>query len=116
MSTPIWAFLSVIVACVIGAFGAILFKKASNDISFSIKKLIKNKNLVFGIILYGISTVFFIIPLKYGELSVLYPFVATTYVWTSFFSIKYLNEKMNVWKWIGIILILIGVSLIGVGS
>jgi uncharacterized membrane protein len=116
MSTPLWAFASVIVACIIGAFGAILFKKASNDVSFNIKKLIGNKNLIFGVILYGISTIFFIIPLKYGELSVLYPFVATTYIWTSFLSIKYLNEKMNVRKWIGVVLILIGVSLIGVGS
>lgn len=116
MTTPPWTFASVILASLIGSFGAILFKKAAKDLSFSMNELIKNKNLLLGVVLYGISTVFFVIPLKYGELSVLYPFVATTYIWTSLLSIKYLNERMNVWKWIGVALIIAGVTLIGVGS
>jgi multidrug transporter EmrE-like cation transporter len=115
MKTPLWTIACVMVGCMIGAVGAVLFKKASPRVSFNLGKLIKNKELVWGVILYGISTIVFIIPLKYGELSVLYPFVATTYVWTSILSIKYLNEKMNALKWIGILLIIAGVAAIGLG-
>jgi len=30
--------------------------------------------------------------------------------------VKYLGEKMNTYKWIGIVTIIVGVALIGVGS
>jgi uncharacterized membrane protein len=69
-----------------------------------------------GIGFYGVSTAMFIPALKGGELSVLYPLVALTYVWVSLLSVKFLNEKMNKMKWIGILLILFGVTLIGIGS
>ena len=115
MGTPLWTIFVVIVGCVIGAFGAVFFKKGSARLVFSIK-VIKNYDLLVGFLLYGISTIFLIIALKFGNLSVLYPFVATTYVWIALFSIKYLNEKMNLYKWLGILFILTGVSLIGVGA
>ena len=110
MNTPIWSIGVVLFACVIGAFGALFLKLASGKVSM--KKLL-NKELIWGIFLYGIGSVFFIVALKYGELSVLYPFVATTYIWVALLSIKYLKEKMNWLKWMGIALIIIGVSLIG---
>ncbi|MCH8312753.1 MAG: EamA family transporter [Nitrospinae bacterium] len=78
--------------------------------------IIKNYNLLIGIFFYAIATLIFIPALKFGELSVLYPFVATVYIWTTLFSIKFLNENMNKWKWFGIIFIILGVSLIGFGS
>ena len=111
-----YAFAMVIVACFIGAFGAICLKKASATLSFNPLKAIKNTYMILGFFLYGISTVLFIIALKAGELSVLYPFVATVYVWTALLSMKFLGEKMNKLKWIGILLIMLGVSFIGLGS
>ncbi len=105
----------VIVACIIGAYAALLLKKASANISFSFKFLF-SKELVTSVGLYGFSTLMFIPALKFGELSVLYPLVATTYIWTSLFAIKFLGEKMNFLKWLGVLVILIGVSFIGVGG
>jgi uncharacterized membrane protein len=58
----------------------------------------------------------FIPALKGGDLSVLYPFVALAYIWVSLLSVKFLGEKMNKFKWLGIALIIIGVSFIGIGS
>ena len=66
--------------------------------------------------MYGISTILFIPALKGGELSVLYPFVALAYIWVSLLSVKFLGEKMNKVKWLGIALIILGVSFIGLGS
>ncbi len=114
MTTHLWAIMLVIFATIIGSLGPIFLKKASTDFSF--KNLLKNRNLFYGVIFYGVSTFLFIPALKGGELSVLYPLVALIYVWVSFLSIKFLNEKMNSLKWIGIILIILGVSLIGIGA
>lgn len=116
MQTPITSIIMVLCACLVGSFGPILLKKATKKLKLNIKSVITNRELIFGVLLYGVATIIFIPALKHGELSVLYPFVATTYVWVCLFSMKFLKERMNVWKWLGIISIIIGVSFIGLGS
>ena len=116
MATQLWAIGLVILATLVGALGPIMLKKASAKKLFGISSLIKNYHLSTGIILYGLGTILFIPALKGGDLSVLYPFVALIYIWVSLLSVKFLNEKMNKFKWIGIALIIVGVSFIGFGS
>ena len=116
MKTQLWAIGLAIFATIVGSYGPILLKKASAKNFSGMKSLITNYDLIYGIGLYGISTVIFIPALKGGELSVLYPLVALSYIWVSLLSVKMLGEKMNKWKWIGISLIIVGVSFIGFGS
>lgn len=116
MATQLWAIGLVVLATLIGAFGPILLKKASAKKLSSIRELAKNYPLFGGVALYGIGTVLFIPALKGGDLSVLYPFVALAYIWVSLLSVKFLGENMNKLKWLGIASIIIGVSLIGLGS
>jgi uncharacterized membrane protein len=116
METALWAIGLVSLAALVGAFGAIFLKKASDKLSMNFKSLITNKYLIIGGGFYGLSTIFFVPALKGGELSVLYPIVASVYVWVSLLSVKFLNEKMNKFKWTGILLIIIGITFIGVGS
>ncbi|MBW2981491.1 EamA family transporter [Candidatus Woesearchaeota archaeon] len=116
MATELWAIGLVLFANIIGSLGAIFLKKASDKLSFKLKSIIHNEYLIFGLVMYGLATIFFIPALKGGELSVLYPFVATVYIWVSLLSIKMLGEKMNNFKWIGILFIILGVVFIGIGS
>ena len=130
MTTAPWAIGLVIAGTVVGALGPILLKKACETfyiikakdvlkpkkIVAYIKDLFRNKELVIGILLYALGTILFIPALKGGELSVLYPFVALAYVWVAFLSKWMLKEKVTALKWVGVILILVGVSLIGLGS
>lgn len=115
MTTQLWAIGLVIMATLVGAFGPILLKKASSKRLSKISSLITNYHLFGGVALYGIGTLLFIPALKGGELSVLYPFVALAYIWVSLLSVKFLGEKMNKLKWIGIALIIVGVTFIGFG-
>lgn len=105
----------IVISCVLGAYGAMLMKKGSDRLKFRFKALIKNKHLIGGVLAYGIATVAYILALRGGELTILYPLVSLTYVFTIILSERILGEKMNQYKWIGIILILIGVTLIGLG-
>jgi uncharacterized membrane protein len=116
MTTALWAIGLVLVADIIGAFGPIFLKRASDSFSFNLIKLIKNYNLIIGLICYGFGTILFIPALKGGDLSVLYPLVAVSYALVCLYSVKMLKEKMNALKWIGITLIMIGVMFIGLGS
>ena len=116
MQTQLWAIILTLISCVIGAFGPIYFKKASKDFSLNIIKIIKNKNLITGAFCYGMGSILFIPALKGGDLSVLYPLLAISYALVCLYSIKMLKEKMNLIKWLGIILIIVGVAFIGIGT
>jgi multidrug transporter EmrE-like cation transporter len=112
----LWAAGLVVLTTLIGSFGPIFLKKASAEFSLNPFKVIKNKELVIGIFFYAMGTVLFIPALKGGELSVLYPLVSLAYVWVALLSKFMLKENINALKWAGILLIIIGVSLIGLGS
>lgn len=116
MATPLLSIGLVLLGCLLGSFGPLMFKFGANNLEFNFKKLLTNWHLYAGGFFYALGTVLFIYALKDGELSVLYPLVATSYIWVSLLSIKFLKEKMNKYKWAGVGLIIIGVALIGIGS
>lgn len=115
MAEP-WAIVLVLVAAFLGSFGSIYFKKGADRLEFNLKAISKNVDLFKGVFVYGSSTIFYVVGIKGGELSVLFPLVSTGYIWVSLLSVKVLGESMNKTKWAGIALILCGVSLIGIGS
>ncbi len=114
MATSAYAIIGVIIATLVAAYGSLYLKKGSAEFSLSLFKLLNNRYLLVGIFFYFLSSIIFIISIKYGELSVLYPIASLNYIWSIFLATKYLDEKMNSFKWIGIFLIIIGVILIGV--
>lgn len=116
MVTQLWAIGLVVLAAFLGSLGPIYLKKSAKDFGLNLKKLIKNYNLIIGLCFYAVGTVLFIPALRGGELSVLYPLVATTYIWVSLWSIKLLKEKMNIFKWLGLFSIIVGITFIGFGS
>jgi undecaprenyl phosphate-alpha-L-ara4N flippase subunit ArnE len=69
-----------------------------------------------GMVLYAIGGILLILSFRGGEVSVLYPIFATSYIWVSFLSIYFLGEIMNPYKWAGIAAIVIGIVLISLGS
>ena len=116
MQVELWAVAMVMIVVVVGSFGPIFLKKSAKDFNFNIRKLMTNHNLFFGVLCYAFGTILFIPALKGGELSVLYPMVSIGYICVSLYSVKFLKEKMNRYKWTGIVLIIIGVTFIGIGS
>ena len=107
MTTEIIAILIVIFGTMVGATGAFLIKKSSG-IKLNIKKLLKDKILILGIIIYALSPIFNIIAFQWGDLTVLYPLITFTYVWSSLLAVKFLGERMNIYKWTGILLLMVG--------
>ena len=76
-------------------------------------KILTNFHLLGGLSCYGISTILLVLALRYGELSVLYPIIALTYVWVAVLSVGLLGETLNVFKLLGLVLIVIGVAVLG---
>lgn len=75
--------------------------------------IIMNVPFMVGLSCYGLSTGLLVLALRYGELSVLYPIIALTYVWVSILSVFLLGETMNPYKIAGLAVIVIGVTVLG---
>jgi drug/metabolite transporter (DMT)-like permease len=78
--------------------------------------LLNNLPLMGGFCLYGLSALLLVLALKDGELSLLYPVIALTYVWVAILSFFLIHEQINAWKWLGIGLIVVGVGVLGKGG
>ena len=71
--------------------------------------------LFAGYSMYGISTILLVLALRHGELSLLYPMFAMTYVWVTILSVLVFHESMNAFKLAGIATIIGGIVVLGRG-
>lgn len=116
MATKLWAALLVLSTTLLTSSAQLLWKKGSAALAFNLLSLLTNYYLIGGILLYAIGGTLIILAFRGGEVSVLYPIVATSYIWVSLLSVKFLGETMNLFKWAGVISIIAGIALIGYGS
>ena len=110
------AILLILITTFLTSAAQILFKATANDLVFDIVKIITNYNLLIGLLLYLIGGILVIISFRYGEITILYPILATSYVWINLLSNYFFEEQINIFKWMGIAAIIIGVSLLGFGK
>ena len=116
MATKLWAALLVLFTTLLTSSAQILWKKGSATLEPNIPSILANYYILGGLLLYVIGGTLIILSFKGGEVSVLYPIIATSYIWVSFLSISFLGEMMNIFKWLGIISIIAGIVSIGYGS
>ncbi len=106
----------VIICTFLTTIAQLFFKLGSSTVSFSITSIIFNYFLIIGLASYGLSAILFILALRLGELSFLYPFWALSFVWISLVSMVVLNESVGISNWVGIAFIVTGISFIGFGA
>jgi drug/metabolite transporter (DMT)-like permease len=75
--------------------------------------LLGNWPLLLGYSLHACNAMLLILALRHGELSVLFPIYALSYIWVDLLSLYFFHEHMNVWKSAGIVLVMGGVALLG---
>ena len=113
--TPISSMLLVLLASLIGSFGAVFLKMGAAHMKHGFRHIL-NPQLALGVVLFLTSSVPFLIAVKHGELSVLYPMVSLGYVWTLFWSRLFFNEPITKAKLSALAMILAGIVCIGVGG
>ena len=57
-----------------------------------------------------------VFALRDGELSILYPIIALTYVWVTILSVLFFHESLNPFKLAGVATVVAGVAVLGRGS
>jgi multidrug transporter EmrE-like cation transporter len=113
--TPLSSILLVLLASLIGSFGAVFLKLGAEPLKNGMRHIL-NWRLATGVSLFLGSSVPFVMGLRHGELSVLYPMVSLGYVWTMLWSKIFFNEPVTRAKIGALALILAGIVCIGVGG
>lgn len=112
MTTPFWTIALVLITAFLAAVGQLLFKWGAASISSDFWSWLLNWPLIAGLALHGVGFVLLVVALKHGNLSILYPFLATSYIWVSLLSVRFLGEPFSTVQWIGVAFIIGGISLI----
>ena len=116
MKTPLSSIGLVVIASFIGSFGAVFLKAGSAKLGRGVLSLLLNWRLAVGVFAFLLSSVFFVKGLQHGELSVLYPMCALSYVWTLVWSRLFFHEAVTRGKVMGVGLILLGLTFMGIGN
>jgi drug/metabolite transporter (DMT)-like permease len=104
----------ILLSSFLGASAALFVKKGTKN--RTLFALCKSPLLLTGLFIYGTSALIYLFVLRTEQLSVVFPLSATMYIWSTILAVHYLHEKMNLYKWLGITGIILGVVLIGIGS
>lgn len=81
-----------------------------------IGRVVSTWQVVLGLVMFGLSAAFWLVTLSRVPLSVAYPVVSLSYVLILVFSVAVLDERPRPTVWIGALLIVSGISLIGFGE
>lgn len=113
MRTSVASIFCYLSAALLGAIGQYLFKIGSKNVSANLMSWLFNYKIILAVILYCAVMFLFVYAFKLGgELTVLYPIYATTFIWAAIIGALFLNEIMTISKMSGIILIVLGTLLI----
>ena len=116
------SFLLVVCCTIIGAAAQVLIKKGAGALGANPTMvqtaiaMVLTPALFAGYAMYGVSTVLLVLALRHGQLSLLYPVFAMTYVWVAILSVVVFHESMNAFKLAGIAIIVGGIAVLGKGQ
>jgi len=114
--TPVRSMVLVLCASFLGSIGAGFLKAGAARLHDGLKYLFLNFKLALGVFFFVASSVLYVMGIKQGELSVLYPLVSLSYIWALVWSRIFFQEKFTSRKFAGLCLILLGIVFVGLGS
>ena len=115
-------FILIVMTDVIESVAELFFKKGAlttgiNNVALAnvgvfLSRIASSPSLWIGILLYIANFFLWIIVLSKIDLSVAFPVGSTTYIIIPILSILFLHEKVALLRWLGIVLIIIGVLFV----
>lgn len=81
-----------------------------------VRTVLGSWRLLGGFVLFGLSSMFWLVALSRLPLSVAYPIVSLSYVLILGSAMVLLGERPSLVTWSGALLVMAGVSLIGIGQ
>lgn len=115
-ATPLSSIVLVLFSSFAGSFGAVFLKLGAEHLRGGFARLFTNYWLATGIVLYLLSSVFYMMGVAQGQLTVLYPMVSLGYLWAIVWARIFFKESFTIYKIGGLLMIIFGVALINFGN
>ena len=110
-------FLSIIDSLML-VVGQLLWKAGMKDQAFntyaSIFRVIFTPYILGGLVIYGIATLLWLYILSKADLSYVYPFTSIVQIIMLLCAVYIFHENASITRWIGVLLITLGVALVGI--
>ena len=113
MTTPLSSILLVFIAALIGSVGSVFLKAGAGKLHRNPITWILNWRLAAGVALYLLSSYFFVLGIKRGELTILYPMASLSYIFTLIWARLFFGEYFTRNKFLGLGLIVLGIVFLG---
>lgn len=101
------------------SLGQVFWKLGMNAVgaidNFSISGIVSmflNPLVFLGLLMYGLSTIFWLIALSQKDLSYVYPFVALTFIIVLLLSKFLLHENVGLYRIVGTLIIIAGLIIV----
>jgi len=102
----------VLLATLLTTPGQIFFKMGAQRLP----QVWTNWPLFLAVLLYGFAGCFFIVALRSGNLTRVYPIFATSYIWVTLAGKWVFHDAVRLVNWVGIVLIICGVCCVAFGD
>jgi uncharacterized membrane protein len=113
------AIVIIIIGVIFAAFGQVSWKLGMNQAGqlatlnlTTLSTVLLNPYVLLGFVMYGLSTIFWLIALSKKDLSFVYPFISLTYILVLVLSSLVLKESIGLNKIVGTLAIMIGLIII----
>ena len=113
------AIVIIIIGIIFAAFGQVSWKLGMNQAGqlatlnlTTLSTVLLNPYVLLGFVMYGLSTIFWLVALSKKDLSFVYPFISLTYILVLVLSSLVLKESIGLNKIAGTIAIIIGLIII----
>lgn len=114
MQTPILSIIYFLTASVFGALGQFLYKSGAERTGDSLASYLLNGRILGGVACYiGVMVLFVAAFKRGGELSVLYPIYATTFIWAALIGLFAYGVPIKPVNVAGMVLLIGGMFLMG---
>lgn len=114
VQTPVSSMLCFLVAAFLGALGQFLYKSGAESASGTIVSYLLNGRILGGVVCYIAVMVLFVAAFRRGgELSVLYPLYATTFIWAAFLALWVYGVPIKPVNVLGMVCLIAGMFFMG---
>jgi multidrug transporter EmrE-like cation transporter len=114
MQTPVLSIIYFLAASLLGALGQFLYKSGAERTGESLASYLLNGRILGGVACYiGVMVLFVAAFKRGGELSVLYPIYATTFIWAALIGLLAYGVPIKPVNVAGMVLLVGGMFLMG---
>src|SRR3989344_6432088 len=111
MNKNMLAVIIVLFTTLFTSSAQIFLKLGVEKSSPGIMGTINNNYIIAGLAVYAIGGALALMAFRRGQVTVVYPIFASSYIWVSLYSLYFFGEKIGFFKLAGILTVFTGISV-----